>query len=382
MRIAVVSSMVRRSGGNGEDHAVLDQIALLREHGHEVMTYLPASDDTAAGATRHARAAVTIASGRGPDPLRELAAFRPDVIHLHNTYPNLGRTWVSRAPAPVVVTLHSFRFMCAAATCYRAGTVCTECLHRPLQAVRHGCYRGHVASLPYAIAGLRRDQDPVLHSATRIIVMNPRMRGFLEQLGINPARVVDGVNTVRASATSAGSAAADGGPIEAGRWLGVGRLEPSKGFANLLQVWPAEVPLDIIGDGPERQRVEAAAPPATRIHGLLPRDAARSAMQRAVGLVVPSRWFEGLPLVYIEALSAGLPVIGFDPSSVAQLVRQDRTGEVADWQAPLEPVLARVADSRENLGDHCKAVFEQRYTPAAYVSHLLSVYERAMAESS
>lgn len=378
MRIAVVNSMVRRSGGNGEDHAVLDQIALLREYGHEVMTYLPASDEVAVGATRHLRAAVTIASGRGPEPLRELAAFRPDVIQLHNTYPNLGRTWVSRAPAPVVVTLHSFRFMCAAATCYRAGNICTECLHSPLAAARHGCYRGHIASAPYAIAGLRRDQDAVLHETARIIVMNPRMRGFLEQLGVDPARVVDGVNTVQSStATSAGSI-----PVEPGRWLGVGRLEPSKAFAELVRAWPAGVPLDIIGDGPERQRVEAAAPPTTRIHGQLPREAARSAMQRAVGLVVPSKWFEGLPLVYIEALAAGLPVIGFEPSSVAHLVRQEGTGEVADWQSPLAPVLARVADAGGALREHCAEVFDQRYKPAAYVSHLLAVYEQAMSEAS
>ena len=374
MRIAVVSSMVSRTGANGEDLVVLDQIDLLRSHGHEVLAILPASDELAGRPGRTLRAAVTVATGGGPDPSGVLAEFRPDVVHVHNTYPNLGRSWVARARYPVVLTLHSYRFACANASFYRDGQVCTDCVERPTSAVRHGCYDNPVASLPYAIAGFNRRRDPLLHGAHRIIALNPRMREYLAQIGVDRAKVVDGLNTVlRAEPSALGSAA-----VEPGRWLAAGRFVPAKGFLELVRAWPAGLPLDIIGEGPELPRVQAVCPPSVRLLGGRPREVVRAAMDRAVGLVVPSTYFEGLPLVYVEALAAGLPVVGFEPNRVAALVAQDGTGEVADWRARLAPVLARIADADPALRQHCRDVYQQRYAPSAFVAHLLDVYEQAI----
>jgi glycosyltransferase involved in cell wall biosynthesis len=49
-------------------------------------------------------------------------------------------------------------------------------------------------------------------------------------------------------------------------------------------------------------------------------------MRRASALVIPSRWMEGFPVIYAEALVSGLPVLTFEPCNVVEFVTEDETG--------------------------------------------------------
>jgi glycosyltransferase involved in cell wall biosynthesis len=371
VRIAVVTSLVAAAGGNGEDIAVLDQCALLTEAGHEVRLITRSSDLLRGSLGYHPRAALTIATGRGPSPLQEIQEFAPDVVHVHNTYPNYGRSWVRNVTTPLVVTLHSFRFFCARATFFRDEQVCTECVTVPFSAVRHGCYESKVRSLPYSVAGLRRRSDPLLQRADRIVVLNPRMRGYLAEAGFDTDRIVVGSNT--ASLT----------PVEAvdgsgGAWLFAGRLTRDKGILRLLEQWPEGHRLIVIGDGAAMEQAQALAGPNVTLSGTMDRHAVVREMSHAIGLIVPSLSFEGMPLVYLEALAAGLPVIAYEPNAAADLVRQDGTGMAVTWDQPLMTLLDAARESFPALSNHCRDVFASKYSPARYVRGLEAVYADAI----
>lgn len=371
MRIAVVTSLVAATGGNGEDIAVLDQCALLTEAGHDVRLITRSSDLLRGSLGYQPRAALTIATGRGPSPLPEIREFAPDVIHVHNTYPNYGRSWVRNLATPLVVTLHSFRFFCAKATFFRDEQVCTECVTAPLSAVRHGCYESKVRSLPYSLAGLHRRSDPLLQRADRIVVLNPRLRGFLSEAGFDTDRIVVGSNTVSLT------------PVEAvegssGAWLFAGRLTRDKGILRLLEQWPDDHRLIVIGDGPAMEQARMLAGPNVTFSGTMDRHAVVREMSQAIGLIVPSLSFEGMPLVYIEALAAGLPVIAYQPNAAADLVRKDGTGMAVTWNQPLEALLTSARESFPALRSHCRDVFESTYSPASYVQGLEAVYADAI----
>lgn len=140
----------------------------------------------------------------------------------------------------------------------------------------------------------------------------------------------------------------------------VGRLCRQKGQDVLLRAWDAvvrRVPsarLVLVGDGPDRDRLRAAAPPSVLFTGAVP-DA--SPWYQAADLVVlPSRW-EGMALAPLEAMACGRPVVVTDvdgareslpPSFAARcLVPPENPAALAEALSELllDPPL------RESLGD-------------------------------
>ena len=88
------------------------------------------------------------------DTRRELATLiereRPDVAHFTNPFPLISPAAYAacrRAGVAVVQSLHNYRLLCPAATFYRNGDNCTECIdHSLARSVRHACYRGSRAA--------------------------------------------------------------------------------------------------------------------------------------------------------------------------------------------------------------------------------------------
>ncbi len=122
----------------------------------------------------------------------------------------------------------------------------------------------------------------------------------------------------------------------------VGRLEPKKGQAVLIDACRhlAASSLDfrclIVGDGPERPRLEAAVAAAgldgpITFAGRLTTDAVRDLLARADAMALPSVRLpsgkqEGIPVALMEAMAMGLPVVASRLSGIPELVEDGVTG--------------------------------------------------------
>ncbi len=101
----------------------------------------------------------------------------------------------------------------------------------------------------------------------------------------------------------------------------VGRLCHQKGQDILLRAWQpvaAAVPgarLVLVGDGPDRERLTAQAPPGVLFAGAS-RDT-RPWLHAADVVVLPSRW-EGMALAPLEAMACGRPVVLSDVSGARE----------------------------------------------------------------
>ena len=137
-------------------------------------------------------------------------------------------------------------------------------------------------------------------------------------------------------------------------FLFVGRLEPEKGIAVLLEAFAlafakrGNVRLLIAGDGMLRGMVETAAARSERVHwaGRLTGEALLEAYAAADVLVLPSV-FEPWGLVVNEAMAAGLPIIASERvGCVDDLVVDGKPGVVtgADNPVPLAKAMTRLAD--------------------------------------
>lgn len=93
-----------------------------------------------------------------------------------------------------------------------------------------------------------------------------------------------------------------------------------------------DLPLVVIGDGPDRERLEKAAGPKTRFLGRQPDDVVNRFAARCRGLVFPGE--EDFGMVPLEINAAGRPVIAFRAGGATETVLDGRTGVFFDRQTP------------------------------------------------
>ena len=368
MRIGLVHSFYSSRQPSGENLVVMAQLEALRGAGHTVQLFERRTDDVENQSLYAQRSAFGVATGIGSDPSAPLHRFEPDIVHVHNLFPNFGTRWLTRWEGPMVATLHNFRTVCAAGTLFRDGEHCRLCLdHSSAESIRHRCYRDSIlATLPLAIATRRGPRHALLRRADALVCLSARARGIFESAGVRSDRLhtipnfsipVDLPNGVRSD-----------------RWLYVGRLSPEKGIVRLLEGWPADVPLTVVGDGPSAPEVRRLAHNEVRFIGELDHASVRALMSNSRGLVFPSLWAEGLPTVYLEALAAGLPVLAFSGSSVADLVIEQKTGLTVDWGSSLEEALSDSVKTFEGLSEHCRSMFDLHYSAELWVKRMTAVY--------
>ena len=93
-----------------------------------------------------------------------------------------------------------------------------------------------------------------------------------------------------------------------------------------------------------------------------------------------SRW-EGFPLVVIEAMASGLPVVAYDVAGVREAVGEGTTGFLAPagnehlWREHLAR-LATSADLRERMGSAGRALALRRFGLDRMLRETLQLYER------
>ena len=117
----------------------------------------------------------------------------------------------------------------------------------------------------------------------------------------------------------------DGYLLVAARMLAYRRLDLAIGATNALGQ-----ELVVIGDGPERKRLEALAGPTVHFLGRVDRPTLLDAMARCHAYLVPG--IEDFGIAPVEAMAAGKPVVGFNGGGVAETVIDGRTGVLFNEQ--------------------------------------------------
>jgi glycosyltransferase involved in cell wall biosynthesis len=121
--------------------------------------------------------------------------------------------------------------------------------------------------------------------------------------------------------------------------LFLGRLVPIKGADLLIEALAGrrEMQIVVAGDGPQRERLERAASVRgvnAQFLGEVDQETRADLFAACDVLAVPSRELgdgrhEGIPLVVIEAMAAGLPVVAADTGAIGEIVKDGETGLLA-----------------------------------------------------
>lgn len=383
LNVLQIHNQYRESGG--EDTVVAREAELLREAGHTVVEYQVPNPIRAWEATTTLLAAPW--NPRSMARLHDvLSEVRPDVAHVHNTWWALTPSilgGLDRLGIPTVATMHNYRLMCANAQLFRSGAPCEDCVGRhPWRGVQHRCYRGSASASAISAATIQLSRWlRTWQRVDRILVLTDFARSRFVAAGLPEDHLYVKANFVEDPGRRSNP------PSTSRTLLFVGRLSTEKGIAELLNAWTAapvdDLELAVIGDGPLRSSLETQELPNVRFVGRLPGPEVEQMMLNSRALVFPSVWYEGQPMVLLEALAAGLPLavsdIGGLPETVAGKTASvlARPGDSESWGSALH----QLSDNEwvDRSGVAARALFEERYSPEVGLDRLLHEYREAIA---
>ncbi len=133
----------------------------------------------------------------------------------------------------------------------------------------------------------------------------------------------------------------------------IGRLVPHKRVELILAAWDRvkeiiDGELWVLGDGPERARLESYAGERVRFMGKVSWEERNSILQQA-WLLVHGAHHEGWGLVIIEAASFSTPCLAFDAEGVSEAIVEGQTGILARSQTEFENKWIEIAGNIEGL---------------------------------
>ncbi len=393
MRVMQVHNRYRSAAPSGENRVVDQERDALAGTGHDVIRFERHSDDIEqwSRVKKATMPAQVVWSRESRNQLAaDLRAHRPDVVHLHNTFPLLSPSVLyacRTAAVPVVATLHNYKLACVSGDFFRRGAVCHDCAGGlPGPAVIHGCYRGsRVATAPVALAtSVHRNAWRSLVSA--YIFISKSQRGLLAGLNLPPDRVFVRDNLIPRRPVPA----APREPIV----VYAGRLDEAKGLRLLMAGWDHYVnssagpglTLAIAGAGPLDAEVAswASSRPSVELRGQLDSAGCTALMARARAVVVPSAWEETFGLVVVEAMGLGVPPVAAAHGSLTDLISPGvdgmlfQPGDAASLASVLTDVEADPA-RYACYGDQARSTYEHRFNPERNLEQLLQIYRYAIA---
>jgi len=385
MKILFVHNRYQQAGG--EDNVVAAEAKLLAGHGHDVELWSVDNKDLPSGISGKIKTALATSYSPASRAIArdKLQRFKPDVVHVHNFFPQISPSIYDACleeGVPVVQTLHNYRLICPGAMLMRQGNICEQCITgSPYQAVWYGCYRGSkLGSLVVAhMVAQHRKQGTWQHKVNRFIALTEFAKSKFVAAGFPADKIAVKANFLH-------------DPLQAPRTnsdtpsfaLFVGRISEEKGINTLLQAWStldAQIQLKVAGTGP--LYVVLVGKNNVVALGRQSADEVNHLMQQAAFLVLPSEWYEGFPLVLVEAFAHGLPVLASRLGSMADIIKDGETG-VLFTPGDANDLASKVKWLLENpqqlqiLGDNARRAYLEKYTAEQNYAELMGIYKEAM----
>lgn len=374
----------------GEDVVFAQEKSLLEKHEHHVFSYERSNDEleSKGALPRVLGAAAAVWSRTTYSEFSQLLRrLSPDIVHVHNTSLVISPSvfWACKdMQVPVVHTVHNYRLLCPNTAFYRDGHPCESCAGGNMwHGIARGCYRSSrlATSVAASAVAYHWHRGTWTHAIDRCIAPSNFLREKLISGGLAPERITVKPHFVEP----------DPGVISHRERYAifVGRLSPEKGIATILKAWEqlGDIPLRIVGDGPERAELEAVCREKklnVQFTGNVPRMQVFTHLQRARLLVFPSITYESFGMGIIEGYASGVPVVASDHGAMRELVQNGHTGlrfRPADADDLAHTIRSLWPDEEAlvRMGRNARQEFERKYTAEANYRALIAIYEHVLS---
>jgi glycosyltransferase involved in cell wall biosynthesis len=277
------------------------------------------------------------------------------------------------------MTLHNYRMLCPSGLLLSRGELCHRCVEgTELSCVLRNCEHSLPKSLGYAARNWFARKRGTFGKVTRFIALTEFQRRQLsaclpkDRIRVLPNPVATPVEA--------------GGPAPNGYVGFAGRLSPEKGVDTLIEAARCTPDLEFrfAGDSARMQRSVARAPANCRFLGFLGKADLAAFYAGARVMVLPSIWYEALPISLLEAMAHGKAVLCSHIGALPDIVEPGVAGftfearsakslsDALRWLWPQQGLL-------DLAGTRARAKVQRAYSDRHYGMRLLEVYREAMA---
>ena len=338
---------------SGENNMVVQQIKDLQNLNHEVISFLPGSDQLTEGRFLKKLLGVSGVFFNVEAYFffkKIMKSQQLDVVHFHNLFPLIGPFAIRffyKRNVPVVLTLHNYRMGCIKGTHFKDNRLCQKCKVNSFNAVSflEKCYRGSlIESFLYEIS--RKFLVYNYRCVTSFVTLSEFMKRYLQNsIQLTSSQKV----VVIHNSSSLPLGATEFTRSKMNQIVFIGRLSEEKGIQNLLSAWEnckldkSKWRLVVAGSGPLEDLLNFKKE-GIEFRGKISGSAARDLIGESKLVVIPSLWFEGFPLVLSEAASLGKVVIVSNIGGLGSL-------ELGHWVIKTDPTSAGLTNTLNGLDE-------------------------------
>lgn len=256
----------------------------------------------------------------------------PDIVLVQNVFPLISPSVyyaLKKEKLPVVQRVYNYRLVCPNGVLYSKGEICERCIKgNYFHCILRKCYRqSYILSAIYAIAlWIHRFLKTFVNNIVFFVVPDEFLRTRLLFIkGLKDEKIRKVLNPFDIKEYKPNYSFEK-------YFVYLGRLEPEKGIQTLLKAMREikSVKLIVIGSGSLQKELERYVKKndLNNIEFIGPRygNELNDILRKCMFVVVPSEWYDNLPMVICQAFAMGKPIVASEIDGIPEIVKNGVDG--------------------------------------------------------
>lgn len=370
----------------GEDTVVKAERQLLEEMGHEVIPFYKNNKVIGEyGLLKKLRLIQKTTWSK--EIYREFTKLlkdrQPDICHVHNFFPLISPAVYdacNEAKVPIVQTLHNYRLICTSGILVRKGEICEDCLAKSAYgSVKKKCYRNSYLQT-YAVARMlekHKTANTWSEKVSAYICLTDFAKQKFIAHGLPKDKLMVKSNFVEESTVQKNATQ----PY----FIFVGRLDNSKGVDIFKLIhYQLRINIKIVGEGDLADELLGLS--NIELLGKKSHSETLALIGNATALILPSIWYEGMPMTILEAFASKTLVIASNIGAMSTMITHKENGLLFENKSA-NALINNLNFALENEGKRDQMIhsafksFQQFYSKESNYKKLLEIYDSAINSS-
>ncbi|NQT49952.1 glycosyltransferase family 4 protein [Candidatus Kuenenbacteria bacterium] len=405
MKILLVNKFHYQKGGS--ERVYFDTKEILEKNGHEVICFSMKDERNRACAQDYffvpnvdfqsrknwfLKAMRFIYFSKAAENLEKLIVQeKPDVAHLHNISHQLTPAILKplkEHKVPVVQTLHDYQLICPNYRLFTKGKVCERCRkHKYYNCVFNKCVQNSFAASLLSALELKFQWLFRFYKQKVDLFISPSefLKERVQDWGIKKQiKVVNNFIDVDKFKPN----------YELGDYVVcVSRLSREKGIFTLLKAIRKlpEIKLKLIGTGPQKEKVEDYIKKKqiknVEYLGAKYDPEHFEIIKNSRFFIMPSEWHENYPLLVLEAMALGKPVLAAKLGGLTEMITENHNGwffqpgKIKDLREKIKQHYSEI-ENIEKMGKNARATVEQNNCSKEHYEKLMRCYRSVVKDDS